>query len=135
MSERLEDDKAYIRLFNQNTKLSKRVKELEESLEHGTKVAVKTAEKLHYEQQQNKRYRELLLKIFKVTQNHQIEKISDYAFSRAGMLFYEWLGASGAIDLDRYCDEVNGHDNYDEYNIERMIDKMIKARKTLGESE
>ena len=34
MSERLEDDKAYIQLFNQNTKLSKRVKELEEDCEY-----------------------------------------------------------------------------------------------------
>lgn len=36
------------------------VEELEKNLEYGAKVAVKTAEKLHYEQQQNKRYREVI---------------------------------------------------------------------------
>lgn len=51
--EQLEDDKAYIRLFNQNTKLSKRVKELEEDCEYLSH---------HYglEAEKNKRYREEL---------------------------------------------------------------------------
>ena len=90
---------------------------------------IEQAEQVQELEEENKRYREILLKIFKVTQNHQIEKISDYTFSRAGMLFYEWIGPSGAIDLDRYCDEVDGHDDYDCYSIERMIDEMIKECK------
>ena len=51
--EQLEDDKAYIQLFNQNTKLSKRVKELEEDCEYLSH---------HYglEAEKNKRYREAI---------------------------------------------------------------------------
>lgn len=48
---------------------AERVQELEENLEHGAKVAVKTAEKLHYEQQQNKRYREVIKKVIDDLEN------------------------------------------------------------------
>src|SRR5690625_384492 len=45
--------------------LNWKVQELERNLEYGAKVVVKTAEKLYYEKQQNKRYREALKKIKK----------------------------------------------------------------------
>src|SRR5690625_3764971 len=40
--------------------LNWKVQELERNLEYGAKVVVKTAEKLYYEKQQNKRYREAI---------------------------------------------------------------------------
>lgn len=43
--------------------LNWKVQELERNLEYGAKVVVKTAEKLYYEKQQNKRYREALEEI------------------------------------------------------------------------
>src|SRR5690625_4719167 len=73
MSERLEDDKAYIRLFNQNTKLSKRVKELES---HITKMAIaryKDSEELDETHKQNKRYREALEWIKELSEHNEYE--------------------------------------------------------------
>src|SRR5690625_4990172 len=51
--------------------LNWKVQELERNLEYGAKVVVKTAEKLYYEKQQNKRYREALEEILKIQENHE----------------------------------------------------------------
>ena len=87
--EQLEDDKAYIRLFNQNTKLSKRVKELDsfkssveytvdsetleliinnQDSENVLKMSETYDEEIFLLLQQNQRYREIMEKSKKAIQ-------------------------------------------------------------------
>src|SRR5690625_1066205 len=68
---------------------AERVQELEENLEHGAKVAVKTAEKLHYEQQQNKRYREAIDKAL-----HKCDLADDTGHDYTDEIRYELRKAS-----------------------------------------
>ncbi|MEN2765745.1 hypothetical protein [Ornithinibacillus xuwenensis] len=52
-----------IQQSEEKIQLEKRVEELEKNLDHGAKVAVKTAEKLHYVKEENQRYKQALEEI------------------------------------------------------------------------
>lgn len=98
-----------------------RVHELEDAVE-----SYKMAE------EQNKRYRDMLVKIFKIVQNHQIMKISDEDYADAATFLYKWIYDTGAIDREKHFSEVHGHDEFDSHQInllfkEHMSQKSSKA--------
>ena len=131
-------DKDKHELIKANIELNKRVQELEELLgANMTEVRVQK-NAIKRTKAQNKRYRDMLVKIFKIVQNHQITKISDEDYADAATLLYKWIYDTGVIDHEKHFSEVHGHDEFDSYQINLLLKKHTskKSSKALeGESD
>ena len=87
--------------------------------------------------EQNERYQDMLVKIFKIVQNHQIMKISDEDYADAATILYKWIYDTGAIDHEKHFSELHGHDEFDSHQISLLLKKHIdkESSKALEESK
>ena len=91
--------------------------------------AIQQTERVEELEKQNKHYQDMLVKIFKIVQNHQIMKISDEDYADAAIFLYKWIYDTGAIDHQKHFSELHGHDEFDSHQISLLLKRHLEETK------